>query len=123
VDRYKSRFWALRLVTPRGVTEWALTLGQHTWYSVPQTEVMPWWRAHEDCHKQQFARDGWLRFCARYLWEYLAGRRAGLTHAQAYLNISYEREAQAAADACYAWLHRNLGRALPTMAQGSGLEH
>lgn len=48
---------------------------------------------HESIHLDQIKRTGVLRFYRRYLSEYLAGRRQGLSHNEAYLNISFEREA------------------------------
>lgn len=48
---------------------------------------------HELVHIQQIKRDGVGKFYAKYLFEYLMGRKKGLTHYEAYRNISYEREA------------------------------
>lgn len=48
---------------------------------------------HERIHWDQIKRDGVLKFYYRYLREYFMGRRRGLSHDQAYRNISYEREA------------------------------
>ena len=96
MDYFKSRLplW----FAPRGMTHWAVTLGQRTWYSVPRDQVTPRWMAHEDCHKRQYARAGVLRFLARYLGEYLRNRLRGQPHLQAYRNIRYEIEARAAED-------------------------
>jgi hypothetical protein len=60
----------------------------------PAPEVL----IHERIHWQQIERDGVIRFYFRYLKEYVHGRRQGLTHHQAYLNISYEQEAYAHQD-------------------------
>jgi hypothetical protein len=49
--------------------------------------------AHEAVHVLQYRRDGFVPMLARYVWEYLRGRLAGLSHAAAYRAISYEREA------------------------------
>ena len=48
---------------------------------------------HEHIHVQQIRRDGMLKFYASYLLEYFSYRRKGLSHNQAYLSISYEKEA------------------------------
>jgi hypothetical protein len=48
---------------------------------------------HEQVHLEQIKKDGFFTFYRRYLWEYYLGRRKGLTHDEAYRNISYEREA------------------------------
>jgi hypothetical protein len=51
---------------------------------------------HELAHVTQFAREGSARFVWRYAVSYARGRRRGLSHAAAYLEIPYEREARAA---------------------------
>lgn len=84
-DTYGSRFPLL--FAPKGRKDWAITLGQHTWYSVPAPQVDAAWRRHEDKHKEQWRREGYLRFAVRYLWQ-LA--RKG------YIAIDYEIEARAA---------------------------
>ena len=50
---------------------------------------------HELVHVRQWADLGMLRFSWRYLKGYLAGRRQGLSHDQAYLQIPLEQEARA----------------------------
>ena len=49
---------------------------------------------HELVHVRQWSQLGPLRFVRRYLAEYLRGRRKGLSHSQAYLAISFEKEAR-----------------------------
>lgn len=49
--------------------------------------------SHEQVHLDQIKQDGVLKFYSKYLWEYLKGRKNGLSHYEAYRNISYEREA------------------------------
>ena len=49
---------------------------------------------HELVHVSQWEQLGVPRFLARYLSEYLKGRSRGLSHNQAYLGISLEREAR-----------------------------
>ena len=48
---------------------------------------------HELAHARQIAAVGLVRFCWRYLVEYLRHRRAGLSPHDAYAHISFEREA------------------------------
>jgi hypothetical protein len=48
---------------------------------------------HELTHVRQMREAGLLRFGWRYLCEYLRNRRSGMSSAEAYRNISYEREA------------------------------
>lgn len=50
-------------------------------------------RNHEAIHVAQIKRDGVLKFYVLYLGEYFKGRLQGLSHNEAYFNISYEREA------------------------------
>lgn len=49
---------------------YAITLGQTVYYSCSKETVdsNPWWRAHENQHKVQWRRDGYLRFATRYIW-------------------------------------------------------
>ena len=51
---------------------------------------------HELAHVTQFAREGNALFLWRYVLSYARGRRRGLSHAAAYFEIPYEREARAA---------------------------
>lgn len=50
-------------------------------------------KRHEEVHLNQIRRLGMMKFYRQYLLEYWQGRRKGLTHYQAYRNISFEREA------------------------------
>ena len=58
--------------------------------------------AHELTHVAQYRRLGAAPFLGRYVGEYLRGRFAGLGHRNAYLSISFEREAEGRAQACVA---------------------
>lgn len=49
---------------------------------------------HELVHVRQFAELGYLRFMARYLSDYVGSRLDGMSHHEAYLAISAEREAR-----------------------------
>jgi hypothetical protein len=55
----------------------------------PSTQV----RKHEAIHLAQIRRTGVARFYGTYLFEYGRGRIGGLSHDEAYRNISFEREA------------------------------
>lgn len=48
---------------------------------------------HESIHLEQIRRSGVLKFYAQYLSEYFRGRKKGLSHDEAYRNISFEKEA------------------------------
>ncbi|MFL5784184.1 MAG: hypothetical protein ACJ76H_06225 [Bacteriovoracaceae bacterium] len=50
-------------------------------------------RNHEAIHFDQIKRIGVFRFYFLYLKEYFLGRWDGLSHNEAYRNISFEREA------------------------------
>ncbi len=60
--------------------------------------------AHELVHVRQFAEQGAPRFLLSYVRDYLRGRRRGLGHRQAYLDIEAEQEARAEEDA---WRRRH----------------
>lgn len=51
---------------------------------------------HELAHVSQFGVEGAARFLWRYALCYARGRRLGLSHTAAYLEIPYEREAREA---------------------------
>jgi len=52
---------------------------------------------HEAEHLRQWRRHGVLGFLFRYLGDYLRGRRSGLDHHRAYLQIGFEQDARATA--------------------------
>ena len=54
--------------------------------------------AHELVHVEQYAELGVVRFLRRYLREYFNNLRRLRSHRQAYLAISFEAEARAAAE-------------------------
>ena len=95
-DIYSSRIpWLAALFAGEWLPRyWAVTFGQTTWYTVRPDQVWFAWRAHEDIHKQQFRRDGKLRFACRYVSEWLRGLLRYRRLARAYWEISYEREAR-----------------------------
>ncbi len=76
---------------------------------------------HEEIHIDQLKRNGVVKFYLAYLREYFQGRRIGLTHDQAYRNISFEREAyQFQEDLYYLANLRQDGRTSPTNNQSHG---
>ena len=89
-DKY-SNWLAKFLAKLNSSPTWAITLGQTTRYSESEEFVdsHPWWRKHEDCHKAQWARDGYWKFVGRYLWQCAT---------KGYMNIDYEVGARAAAN-------------------------
>jgi hypothetical protein len=52
--------------------------------------------AHELTHVRQYRRSGAAVFLGSYVGEYLGRRLAGARHAQAYRELSFEREAEEA---------------------------
>jgi len=88
MDIYNDNLAKL-LARINGKPTWAITIGQTTSYSESNeyVDATPTWRAHEDCHKSQWKRDGWLKFVFRYFWQALT---------KGYENIDYEVEARAA---------------------------
>lgn len=69
-------------------TECAITIGQTTYFTCNADEVDAAWHAHEDEHKKQWARDGWVVFIFNYLrWSAMYG----------YENNPYETDARKAA--------------------------
>lgn len=65
-DKYNQR-WVMALA-PKGEPRWAITIGQTAYYSCPESEVDPAWRAHEDEHKRQWRDEGRVVFSLKYLW-------------------------------------------------------
>jgi hypothetical protein len=87
--------WWLRLFLVRGVA--AITIGRRIYVAADVAEQhLEQLLRHELVHVQQIARLGALRFYWRYLAEFVALRRRGLSAAEAYRNISFEMEALAA---------------------------
>lgn len=65
-DKYNQK-WVM-IFASKGSTNWAITIGQTTYYSVPKLEVGEKWRKHEDFHKQQWKDHSW-KFPFLYFWE------------------------------------------------------
>ena len=53
---------------------------------------------HELVHVSQWREEGYVRFAARYIGDYLRQRLQGRPHNEAYLAIRYEAEARACTD-------------------------
>jgi hypothetical protein len=69
MDKYNHWLGKLfaTLFAPKG-KEYAVTLGQTTYYSCSIHGVSLVWRLHEDCHKAQYRREGVLCFLTKYLY-------------------------------------------------------
>jgi hypothetical protein len=89
--RHGFPFW-LRPFLQRGVA--AITLGRRVYIAsdVAEAELERIIR-HELVHVRQVAELGVIRFYWRYLREYVANRRAGMSAGEAYRRISFEQEA------------------------------
>lgn len=86
--RYHHPWW-LRMVLMRGVA--GFTLGRRV-YLAHGTDIARSLR-HELTHVRQIARVGFFTFYWRWICEYLANRRSGMSSDEAYRHISFEEEA------------------------------
>jgi hypothetical protein len=66
-DRY-NQGWTLWFRPDRTWETNAITLWQTAYYSCPECFVDAEWRRHEDCHKEQWAREGTVLFILKYFW-------------------------------------------------------
>jgi hypothetical protein len=86
----------LRAVWPKGISAMALPKSVYvnpaTLARILAGESKELLR-HESIHIDQWRRYGRLRFVTKYLIDYLKGRASGLSHADAYRSIPFEREA------------------------------
>lgn len=76
----------LRMFGINGIVLWPFVL-------YADKEPHPHIRVHEEIHLAQIRRAGVFGFYSKYLFEYARGRWNGLNHDEAYMNISFEREA------------------------------
>jgi hypothetical protein len=60
--------------------------------------------AHEIAHSVQYKRYGKIKFQLLYLMHYLANKKRGMSDAQAYEEIPFEKEARAKEFAVFRWL-------------------
>ena len=81
--------WWLRLLLMRGVA--GITLGRRV-YVAAAVDVDAVLR-HELVHVRQIARVGFFTFYWRWISEYVANRRRGMSSDEAYRRISFEEEA------------------------------
>lgn len=90
-DRERARVLVVPWLTP-GVA--AMTVGRFVLVrrGHERDELL---LAHELVHVQQWRERGAPAFLARYLGEYVRHRAAGMSHRQAYAEISFERDARA----------------------------
>jgi hypothetical protein len=88
MDKYNHWLARIFLVFHPESDDYAVTLGQTAYYSCPAERVSLGWHAHENKHKEQFRRDGWIKFLVRYVWWSLRYRSHDL--------IPYEIEADEA---------------------------
>lgn len=84
-DKYNQR-WVLWFA-PKQHYEWAITIGQVTYYSCDEKRVGQVWRSHEAIHKRQWAKQGFFTFAITYLY-YLV--------LHGYWDNPYEKEARGA---------------------------
>jgi len=85
MDRYNQK-WT-RILCFWAYTNYAVTLGQTTYYSSDKEYVLarPAWMRHENRHKEQYAKEGVVKFLIKYLW-YIVTR--------GYLRNPYEIDAR-----------------------------
>lgn len=83
--------WLPKLLRAKGIA-----INARIYYSVPSELVTSRLRRHEQEHIKQYKERGTAIFLLTYLFEYLRNRLSGMTHYQAYRNISYEQEARRA---------------------------
>ena len=79
---------------PRWLKVSGVTLGRHVYYAQEASQVSHRLRQHEMIHVEQYRKYGLIRFLFRYFKEYFRFRLKGYTHYQAYLEISFEKEAR-----------------------------
>lgn len=89
-SRYVRALWRSGI---SGVTIWKLVLVDP---DLMRGDVQRLGRLviHELVHVRQFAEQGYVRFTARYLFEYISGRLRGEPHDDAYRGIKAEAEAR-----------------------------
>lgn len=79
---------------PRLFSANALTIGKHIFYARSERKTPSWLRRHEETHVKQYQVYGVVGFLAIYLFEYVKGRLKGLSHFEAYQDITFEIEAR-----------------------------
>ena len=89
---------------------YAVTLGQTAYYTCDESKVSGHWRAHEDQHKVQWAKEGKIKFLSRYIWQLIT---------KGYSNIDYEIEARAVAQQ---WIYDNGPAGKTTLANAAKMK-
>jgi hypothetical protein len=89
IIRYRYPWW-LRAVLLPGVA--GVTLGRRIYLAEGDGDLVRSLR-HELVHVRQIARVGLFTFYWRWVGEYVANRRRGLTSDESYRRISFEEEA------------------------------
>lgn len=51
-----------------GKAPWAVTIWQTAYFTESPENVSAKWHEHENKHKEQWARDGIIKFLAKYIW-------------------------------------------------------
>ena len=62
-DKYNCRW--VKAFALKG-EDWAITIGQTSYFSCPPERVSNRWHKHEDFHKAQWRFESWFLF--KYLW-------------------------------------------------------
>lgn len=60
--------WLPKLIKHKTDAGFAITLGQTVYYSCDRESVDDDWRLHEECHRRQWKRLGYVRFSLQYMW-------------------------------------------------------
>ena len=83
-----------------------VTFRNHIFYVYEKEHIPARLRIHEEEHVRQYQLYGTCGFLIVYLIEYIQGRLKGLSHNDAYLNITFEKEARKV-ELLYASTNRN----------------
>jgi hypothetical protein len=88
MDKYNQKW--VRILGGGKTKEWAVTIGQTAYYSVSEAIVKEdiLWQVHENTHKEQWAREGRIKFSIKYFYYLIT---------KGYINNPYEVEAREAA--------------------------
>jgi len=91
--KFRYQHWV-----PRTFGIQAIVLYPYVLFALARAEVHPILLNHEMIHIRQVRKLGWARFYIQYVWEYARLRARGLSRGEAYMAISFEREAYAEAE-------------------------
>lgn len=81
-------------ILPKLLKVSGVTLGKHVYYRMESKFISERLRRHELAHVEQYHKYGFIQFLYLYFKEYLGYRLKGLTHYQAYCEISFEKDAR-----------------------------